>query len=197
LPPQPAQQQWLHAYGPAIARARCDAACLEWVLSGAVVLPVALSSAAAVCPQFWSIGARRGDVFPVTGNGRRDYSSEFAQLALQDVVAICPELTVVDAAERLALFQRKHVALGGNFHEHQSASRNPPQSLVLGTTAPTLLASARSAILLPPTYSREAHEVRRDVSSLAPGEQRNSRPVADIPSQLRAEDVDWDHEGCR
>lgn len=99
--------------GMAGAQARGEDAKREWISTGEVVAGESLANVWGITPQALGRVVRLGELFAVVVDNERYYPSEFLQLRMSDVSAICKELAGLDFSELFIFFKQKHGALGG------------------------------------------------------------------------------------
>ena len=131
--------------GLAAAKARGEAAKVQWVRSGEVVPAKDLADAWGITPQALGPAAKRGEVFAVTVKNQRYFPREFLELERDDVSTVCKQLEGLDPSEQLVFWKRKHGSLGGKtVSEALSGKQAGPQLVKVVQLAQALTAQMRA-----------------------------------------------------
>jgi hypothetical protein len=101
------------ASGLALAKARGEAARVQWVQDQLVVPGEQLAQAWGLTRQALAPAADRGEVFAVKVRNRLYYPRAFLELDREAVATICRALGELDATQKLMFWLREHGALSG------------------------------------------------------------------------------------
>jgi hypothetical protein len=99
--------------GLAGAKARGEAARVQWIQDGLVVTGEQLAQAWGLTRQALAPAARRGEVFAVKVGNRLYYPQAFLNMDRDVVASICRALGDIDASQKLTFWLREHGALAG------------------------------------------------------------------------------------
>ncbi len=100
------------------ATARGEAARVQWVKDGLVVLGEQLAQAWGLTRQALAPAADRGEIFAVKIGNRLYYPQAFLALDRDTVATVCLALGDLGASEKLVFWLREHGALGGKHVAH-------------------------------------------------------------------------------
>jgi len=102
-----------HAGGLLAAKARGEAARVQWVKDGLVVPGEQLAQAWGLTRQALAPAVERGELFAVKVGNRLYYPHAFLLLDRESVAAVCQALGEVGATEKLMFWLREHGTLAG------------------------------------------------------------------------------------
>jgi hypothetical protein len=115
-PPEPAaagHPEALVSGGLAGAKARGEAARVQWVRDGVVVSGEQLARAWGLTRQALAPAAERGEIFAVKVGNRLYYPQAFLGMDREAVATVCRALGDLGASEKLVFWLREHGALAG------------------------------------------------------------------------------------